>query len=132
MLGSATFSDLSSPPGFMVMDAVKDVLPERVPPDAAGQWLSLSLLPNGQPFVTGEINSAGSGAGAQADGVDVIDADVTNCMNMPLEAIELYMPFLAGRYIRRASNARHASWHDWPRLRVYLGILVRTEIAVDG
>ena len=36
--------------------------------------------------------AGGSGAGAGADGVDVIETDATNCMNLPAEAMEMEAP----------------------------------------
>ena len=79
-----------------ILGALKEALPERVPADAAGQMLALmfgGVLPNGRQFVTGEIIASGSGASMRADGVDVIETDVTNCMNLPAEAMEMDMPF---------------------------------------
>lgn len=90
-----------------IMGALKEALPERVTADAAGEMLSLSfggLLPGGKPFVTGEIVASGSGAGWHGDGVDVIETDVTNCMNLPVEAMEMEMPFRTLRLALRQDS----------------------------
>ncbi len=47
---------------------------------------------SGRHYVVGELIAAGSGAGPRSDGVDVIETDATNCMNMPAEAIEMEAP----------------------------------------
>ena len=66
---------------------------------------------DGRPFVIGDLVAGGSGASAERDGVDVIETDATNCMNLPVEAIEMEAPIrvqprgAAPRFRRR----RHAS-----------------------
>src|SRR4029077_4730663 len=75
-----------------ILGALKDVLPERVPADSSGELVALMFggrHGNGQAFVTGELIAGGSGAGPRSDGVDVIETDVTNCMNLPVEALEM-------------------------------------------
>ena len=90
-----------------IMAALKDAMPERAPADAAGEMLSLTLGgrgADGRPFVTAEMIAGGSGAGLQADGVDVIETDVTNCMNLPAEAMEMEMPFRTHRIALRPDS----------------------------
>ena len=50
------------------------------------------LRRNGHSFVTGELLAGGAGAGNGFDGVDAIETDATNCMNLPVEAMELDAP----------------------------------------
>ncbi len=40
----------------------------------------------------GELVAGGSGASLGHDGVDVIETDATNCMNLPAEAMEMEAP----------------------------------------
>jgi N-methylhydantoinase B len=78
-----------------ILGALKDVLPDRVPADNAGEMLALMFggrYRDGTAFVTGELIAGGSGAGPGSDGVDVIETDVTNCMNLPVEAMEMDAP----------------------------------------
>ena len=42
--------------------------------------------------MVGELIASGSGASEGMDGVDVIETDGTNCMNLPIEALELDVP----------------------------------------
>ena len=48
--------------------------------------------PDGSRYVTGELVAGGAGASRDKDGVDVIETDATNCMNLPAEALELDAP----------------------------------------
>lgn len=53
---------------------------------------------DGRPFVTGELLAGGAGAGNGFDGVDAIETDATNCMNLPVEAMELDAPIRVLRW----------------------------------
>jgi N-methylhydantoinase B len=78
-----------------MLAALAGVLPGRVPAPSAGQLLVIAfggLRAGGEAFVTGELLAGGSGAGDGFDGVDAIETDATNCMNLPAEAMELDAP----------------------------------------
>jgi len=84
-----------------ILAAFKEMMPEKVPADSAGETVTQAfgfLRSDGKSIVSGEFLSGGSGASAIADGVDVIDTDATNCMNLPIEALELDMPVRIGRF----------------------------------
>jgi len=90
-----------------ILGALKEVLPERVPADSSGELVALMFggrHGNGQPFVTGELIAGGSGAGPCSDGVDVIETDVTNCMNLPVEAMEMDAPIRVHRIALRQDS----------------------------
>jgi N-methylhydantoinase B len=90
-----------------ILGALKEVLPERVPADSAGELVALMFggrHGNGQAFVTGELIAGGSGAGPGSDGVDVIETDVTNCMNLPVEALEMDAPIRVHRLALRQDS----------------------------
>jgi N-methylhydantoinase B len=67
-----------------------------MPAANCGQLLVLSFGGvdplTGRRFVTSELGAGGMGARPTKDGLDAIDTDVTNCMNSPVEAIELDHP----------------------------------------
>src|SRR6185312_13740389 len=70
-------------------------LPDRAPAASAGEMLMVAFggqTPGGKPFVVGDLVAGGSGASRSADGVDVIETDATNCMNLPAEAMEMETP----------------------------------------
>ena len=78
-----------------ILGALRPAVPERVPADSSGEMLAVmfgGLRPSGAPFVVGELIAGGSGAGINSDGVDVIETDVSNCMNLPAEAMEMEAP----------------------------------------
>jgi len=78
-----------------IVGALKEALPERVPADSASELLVLMFGGRnaaGKRFVVGEFSAGGSGGGPDRDGVDVIETDASNCMNLPAEALELEAP----------------------------------------
>jgi N-methylhydantoinase B/oxoprolinase/acetone carboxylase alpha subunit len=78
-----------------IISAFKGVLPEKVPADSAGETVTQAFgyrRNDGKTIVSGELLAGGSGASAHSDGVDVIDTDATNCMNLPVEALEMDLP----------------------------------------
>lgn len=91
-----------------IVGALKGALPDKIPADSAGELLVLSLGGknlSGKPYVVGEFNAGGSGGGPRKDGVDVIETDGSNCMNMPVEALELEAPARVHRMsLRRDSG----------------------------
>lgn len=42
--------------------------------------------------MVGELIAGGSGAARRSDGVDVVETDASNCMNLPAEALEMEAP----------------------------------------
>ncbi|MCC6469508.1 MAG: hydantoinase B/oxoprolinase family protein [Alphaproteobacteria bacterium] len=84
-----------------ILGAFKDVMPDKVPADSAGELLTLAFggrKPDGSGnFVVGELIAGGSGGSVGADGADVIETDATNCMNLPAEALEMEAPLRVTR-----------------------------------
>ncbi|MEI8400846.1 MAG: hydantoinase B/oxoprolinase family protein, partial [Alcaligenaceae bacterium] len=110
-----------------ILGAFKDVLPDRVPADSGCELLVIAFggrQPNGESFVTGELIAAGSGASLSSDGVDVIETDATNCMNLPAEAMEMEAPIR----IHQVSLARDSGGAG--RQRGGLGIIKDFEALV--
>ncbi|ESR27468.1 hydantoinase B/oxoprolinase family protein [Lutibaculum baratangense] len=78
-----------------ILGSLRGILPEIVGADAAGEMLALMFGGtdrNGRRYVVGELIAGGSGAGPESDGVDVIETDATNCMNLPVESFERDAP----------------------------------------
>ncbi|SVC16395.1 uncharacterized protein METZ01_LOCUS269249, partial [marine metagenome] len=70
--------------GCMV-NAFQEVLSERATADSASEMLILQFGGthyDGRRFIVGELIASGSGAGVSTDGVDVIETDASNCMNL--------------------------------------------------
>ena len=84
-----------------MLKALAGVAPERVPAPNSGELLVMAWggqRRDGRPFVTGELLAGGAGAGNGFDGVDAIETDATNCMNLPVEAMELDAPIRVRRW----------------------------------
>lgn len=90
-----------------IIGALRQANPEEAPADAAGELLVLAFggaRPDGSRYVVGELIASGSGASHGKDGVDVIETDGTNCMNLPVEALEMDIPVRVLRSEIRAGS----------------------------
>ena len=76
--------------------AMVQAVPDRLPAASSGQLLVLALGgidPQGNvPYVASELGAGGMGARPNADGIDAVETDVSNCMNVPAEALEMDHP----------------------------------------
>jgi N-methylhydantoinase B len=122
---TSTLKRLSS----CIIGALQTALPERVPADGSSQLTVLMFGGRnaaGKPFIVGEFNAGGSGASRRLDGIDVIETDASNCMNLPVEALELEAPIRVNRLgLRKDSGG--AGTH-----RGGLGLIREFEFLVDG
>lgn len=112
-----------------IVGAFKDLLPSRVPADSGGELLAIAFggrKAGGSPFVTGELIAAGAGAGQASDGVDVVETDATNCMNLPAEAMEMDAPIRVHQMALRCDSGGAG------RQRGGLGLVKEFEALVDG
>lgn len=78
-----------------VLGAMREAAPDRVPADASGELMLVHFGGRddaGKPYITSQLLAGGSGASRKMDGTDVIETDVTNCMNVPTEALEMSAP----------------------------------------
>ena len=90
-----------------MIGALAPVLPSKVPAASAGELLVLAFggrRSDGSRYVVGELLAGGSGAGPGQDGVDVIETDATNCMNLPVEAMEMEAPIRVHRTALRVDS----------------------------
>ena len=96
-----------------LVGALRHAAPERVPADGASALLVLMFggrRADGKRFVVGEFNAGGSGGGPRRDGVDVIETDGSNCMNLPVEALELEAPIRVHRMALRQDSGGPGEW----------------------
>ena len=78
-----------------IIGALREARPADAPADAAAALHVLAFggaREDGSPYVVGELIASGSGASQGKDGVDVIETDGSNCMNLPVEALEMDVP----------------------------------------
>ncbi len=83
-----------------ILGALRQAAPERVPADSASEILILhfgGVRGDGGRYVTSQLLVAGSGAGPASDGVDVIETDASNCLNVPAEALMMEAPIRVHR-----------------------------------
>jgi len=112
-----------------MVSALSEVLPDRVAAPAAGTLLVVAFgghRANGERFICGELIAGGSGAAAGHDGVDVVDTDASNCMNLPAEAIEMEAPIRLHRVALRKDSGGAGEF------RGGLGVVREYEILADG
>jgi N-methylhydantoinase B len=99
-----------------MLGALAPVMHDKVPAAAAGELLVLAFggkragAKGGENYVVGELIAGGSGAGPRADGVDAIETDATNCMNLPAEALEMEAPIRLHRVALRANSGGAGEW----------------------
>ncbi|HUG35901.1 MAG TPA: hydantoinase B/oxoprolinase family protein [Candidatus Limnocylindrales bacterium] len=79
-----------------ILGALVRALPERMPAANSGTLLVMALggtdPVTGRPFVASELAAGGMGARPNKDGIDAIETDVSNCMNIPVESVEMNFP----------------------------------------
>lgn len=111
-----------------VIGALAQAMPERAPAASAGELLVLAFggrKAGNKPFVVGELIAGGSGASRGKDGVDVVETDATNCMNLPAEAMEMEAPIRIHRIALRADSGGAGA------TRGGLGVVREYEILAD-
>jgi N-methylhydantoinase B len=79
-----------------ILGALVGALPGKMPAASSGTLLVMAFggrdPETGRPFVASELAAGGMGARPTKDGIDVIETDVTNCMNIPVESVEMNFP----------------------------------------
>ncbi len=94
----------------VLLKALALAIPDRIPAASQGTMNNFTvggLAPDGQPFAYYETVAGGCGARAGAEGVDATHNHMTNSLNTPIEALELFYPLRVRRYaIRRGSGGR--------------------------
>ena len=77
-----------------VLGALVQAVPGRVPAAPAGSISCVSFGGShaGARYGLSDLIAGGGGARPQLDGIEAVDTDVSNCMNVPAEAIEMSYP----------------------------------------
>jgi N-methylhydantoinase B len=84
-----------------VLRAFADAAPERVPAASGGSMSNVvagGADAGGETWTFYETNGCGMGGRPTADGIDGIQAHMTNTLNTPIEAMERYLPIRLTRY----------------------------------
>jgi N-methylhydantoinase B len=84
-----------------ILGALVAARPGRMPAASSGTLLVMAFggreRETGRPFVASELAAGGMGARPDKDGIDVIETDVSNCMNIPVESVEMSFPLRVPR-----------------------------------
>jgi N-methylhydantoinase B len=92
-----------------ILGALVKALPRRMPAANSGTLLVMAFggtdPETGRPFVASELAAGGMGARAAKDGIDVVETDVSNCMNIPVESVEMNFPLRIQRARFSAGSA---------------------------
>jgi N-methylhydantoinase B len=79
-----------------ILGALVRALPGRMPAANSGTLLVMAFggidPDTGKRFVASELAAGGMGARPGKDGIDCIETDVSNCMNIPVESVEMNFP----------------------------------------
>jgi N-methylhydantoinase B/oxoprolinase/acetone carboxylase alpha subunit len=112
----------------MMVSALSEALPERVPAASAGLSVMLAFggrRPDGTPFIVSELIAAGTGASAASDGVDCLQTDGSNSMNLPIESLGIEAPVRVLRFGLRTDSGGAG------RQRGGLGVVKEYEFLAD-
>jgi N-methylhydantoinase B len=85
----------------LVLAALGRLAPDRVPAQSGGSMNNVMMGgvdERGEPWAFYETNGCGMGARPEADGVDAIQAHMTNTLNTPIEVLERTFPLRVTRY----------------------------------
>lgn len=90
----------------VVLGALAQALPERIPAAAQGSMNNLAMGATGlQGWDYYETMGGGMGASARADGLSGVQTHMTNTLNTPIESVETHYPLRVWRYgLRRGSG----------------------------
>ena len=97
-----------------ILGALVGALPGRMPAASSGTLLVMAFggrdPETGRPFVASELAAGGMGARPTKDGIDVIETDVSNCMNIPVESVEMNFPLRISRARLRTDSGGAGRW----------------------
>jgi N-methylhydantoinase B len=85
----------------LVLAALAKLAPDRVPAQSGGSMNNVmmgGIDEHGAPWAFYETNGCGMGARPSADGLDAIQAHMTNTLNTPIEVLERTFPLRVTRY----------------------------------
>ena len=101
-----------------ILGALRQAAPDRVPADSGSEIVIMHFggqRSDGRRYVTSQLLVAGSGASPHLDGVDVIETDASNCLNVPAEALMMEAPIRVHRVAlhRDSGGPGKSRWAWW-------------------
>ena len=96
-----------------LLGAMVQAMPGRIPAAPCGSVrvaIFSGLDDSGEPYMCSDFSTGGTGGQPQRDGVDSLETDIANTMNMPAESLELNYPIRVVSY-RLWSDSAGAGQH---------------------
>jgi N-methylhydantoinase B len=96
-----------------VLGALVQAIPGRLPAGSCGSISVVSFggrRPSGGAWGCTDIVAGGMGARPAKDGIEAVDTDVSNCTNIPAEALEMHFPLRVLRYGLRPDGGGAGEW----------------------
>ena len=95
----------------VLLGALSQAVPNKIPAASSGTMNNVTLggtdPRTGEPFAYYETIGGGMGAGYGSDGLSGVHTHMTNSLNTPLEAMEIYLPLRIRKYaLRRGSGGK--------------------------
>lgn len=90
-----------------MISALRQTMADRLPASDAGIMNGIvwsGQRPDGSRFVLSEMIAGGSGARPDGDGISAVETDVTNCMNLPVEVMEMAVPIRVRQVVIRQGS----------------------------
>ena len=101
-----------------LLGAMVQAMPGRVPAAPCGSVrvaIFSGLDDSGEPYMCSDFSTGGTGGQPQRDGVDSLETDIANTMNMPAESLELNYPIrvISYRLWERFGRCGQATRRIW-------------------
>jgi len=118
----------------VLLGALSRAIPEKIPAASSGTMNNVALggidPDRGAGFAYYETIGGGMGASAVRDGLSGVHTHMTNSLNTPLEALEIYLPIRIRRYsLRKRSGGKGRNKGGNGIIREY-EFLVPTQISI--
>ncbi|MBI4461489.1 MAG: hydantoinase B/oxoprolinase family protein [Acidobacteria bacterium] len=117
----------------VLLRALSRALPRRIPAASQGTMNNFTvggLATNGEPFAYYETVAGGVGARPGADGLDATHNHMTNSLNTPIEALELFYPLRLRRYAVRRGSGGRGRWRGGDGIIREVELLTEAQFAI--
>ncbi len=82
----------------VILGALAKIIPEKIPAASYGTMNNLAMGSTEQEWDYYETIGGGTGATSKSDGLDAVQAHMTNTLNTPIESLEMNYPLRINRY----------------------------------
>jgi N-methylhydantoinase B len=118
----------------VLLKALSDALPERIPAASSGTMSNLTIGgidPRTQkPFAYYETIAGGMGARPNADGLSGVHTHMTNSLNTPVEALEYAYPLRVRRYSYRPNSGGKGRFRGGDGLLREIELLTEAQVTL--